>query len=189
MLNNMKKSGYAIPAEVRPDEIRYLRERFRMTQRQLSALLGCSVPTVQRWEESSENIVGPAAMLLHLLSINPELLENYSIPERTTPLRMWYMHMQQPCTVIDVDMTRQRVKIKNYTDNVQFRAFGRIEKPTYAEFESFLKSRCFPETRDKMKLMLREIGVPFYDPMLIISKTQGRMAEDDFWIKMEGPND
>ena len=34
-----------------------------------------------------------------------------------------------------------------------------------------------------MKLELRRIGVPFYDPILIIEKTEGRMAEDKFWIK------
>ena len=41
------------------------------------------------------------------------------------------------------------------------------------------------ETRDKMKLVLKELDLPFYDPFLIIEKTQGRMAEDDFWIKIE----
>ena len=49
----------------------------------------------------------------------------------------------------------------------------------------FLKSRCFPETRDKIKIQLDALGIPFYDPMLIIGKTQGRMAEDDFWIMIE----
>ena len=27
--------------------------------------------------------------------------------------------------------------------------------------------------------------VPFYDPFMIIEKTEGRMAEDDFWIRIE----
>ena len=40
-------------------------------------------------------------------------------------------------------------------------------------------------TRDKMKLVLRDLGVPFYDPYLIVQKTEGRMAEDDFWLKIE----
>ena len=66
-----------------------------------------------------------------------------------------------------------------------FRAFGRIEEPTYQDYEEFLKSRCFPETRDKLKLVLQDLNLPFYDPFLIIQKTEGRMAEDDFWIKIE----
>ena len=36
-----------------------------------------------------------------------------------------------------------------------------------------------------MKIMLKQYDIPFYDPFLIIEKTEGRMAEDDFWIKIE----
>ncbi len=36
-----------------------------------------------------------------------------------------------------------------------------------------------------MKLILKDLDLPFYDPMLIIEKTEGRMAEDDFWIRIE----
>ncbi len=32
---------------------------------------------------------------------------------------------------------------------------------------------------------LRELDLPFYDPMMIIEKAEGRMAEDDFWIRIE----
>ena len=53
------------------------------------------------------------------------------------------------------------------------------------DFKEFLESRCFPRTRDKMKLVLEDVGVPCYDPYLIIEKTEGRMAEDDFWLKIE----
>ena len=66
-----------------------------------------------------------------------------------------------------------------------FRAFGVIENPDFDEYTEFLKSRCFPETRDKLKLVLRELDLPFYDPFMIIEKTQGRMAEDNFWIRIE----
>ena len=36
-----------------------------------------------------------------------------------------------------------------------------------------------------MKLILDELDIPFYDPFMIVQKTQGRMAEDDFWIYIE----
>ena len=54
------------------------------------------------------------------------------------------------------------------------------EHPTYEEYEEFLESRCFPRTRDKMKILLEELNLPFYDPLMIIQKTKGEMAEDDF---------
>ena len=40
-----------------------------------------------------------------------------------------------------------------------------------------------PESRDKMKLILKDLGLPFYDPIMIIEKTEGRMAEGDFWMR------
>ena len=95
------------------------------------------------------------------------------------------MFNQHVCTVIDADIIKQQVKIYNYTDNLLMRAFGSVEKPTYKEYEEFLESRCFPRQRDKMKLILRDLNLPFYDPLMIIEKTEGRMAEDDFWIRVE----
>ena len=42
-----------------------------------------------------------------------------------------------------------------------------------------------PKSRDKIKLELKRLGIPYYDPILIIEKTEGRMADDEFWIKLE----
>lgn len=36
-----------------------------------------------------------------------------------------------------------------------------------------------------MKLILRDLDLPFYDPLLIIEKTKGKMAEDNFWLQIE----
>ena len=79
----------------------------------------------------------------------------------------------------------RKVKAKNYTDKIMFRAFGVVETPDYDQYLEFLESRCFPSSRDKMKLILKGLDLPFYDPMMIIEKTEGRMAEDDFWIRIE----
>ena len=52
-------------------------------------------------------------------------------------------------------------------------------------YTDFFESRCFPKSRDKMKLILKDLDLPFYDPFMIIEKTEGRMAEEDFWIRIE----
>ena len=110
------------------------------------------------------------------------------VPERQMPIRMWYMYKQKICTLIDVDDVKRIVKIKNYNSNILFTAFGVNQNPSYDDYMEFLESRCFPRTRDKMKLILNELNIPFYDPYMIVEKTQGRMAEDDFWIKIEKNN-
>ena len=48
----------------------------------------------------------------------------------------------------------------------------------------FLESRCVPRQRDGLSHYLAELGLDRYDPLEIIRKTAGRMAEDHFWIKI-----
>ena len=79
----------------------------------------------------------------------------------------------------------ERIETIDYVDNIMFKAFGSNKKPTYQDYLEFIESRCFPRDRDKMKLILKDLNLPFYDPIMIIEKTEGRMAEDDFWIRME----
>ena len=115
----------------------------------------------------------------------PNYAETLRVPEKTMPIRLWYMHKQSVCTLIDVNEVKREVRIFNYTDNMIFRAFGVVENPDFEMYQEFLESRCFPKTRDKMKLILKDLDLPFYDPFMIIEKTEGRMAEDDFWIRIE----
>ena len=99
-------------------------------------------------------------------------------------MRMDYMCEDELCTVILVDFKEQRITAYNETDNVIHRAFGIIVKPTWEDFEEFLEERCFPRTRDHMRVILKDMGLDFYDPLSIIEKTKGRMAEDLQWIKI-----
>ena len=87
-------------------------------------------------------------------------------------------------TKINVDYKTETVKIENYTNDLNARAFGINESPTFADYEAFLEERCFPRTRDKMKLILKDMQLDFYDPLSIIEQTEGRMGEDQMWIKI-----
>ena len=60
-----------------------------------------------------------------------------------------------------------------------------MEHPRFDQYEEFLESRCFPRQADKMKIRLRELDLPFYDPIMIVEKTEGRVEGDEFWIRVE----
>lgn len=156
-----------------------------ITQKEFADLVGVSKPTIERWETSKERITGPIVLALNLIENNIDYIDKIKIPEKQFPIRLFYMHNQTICTIIDVNDIKQQIKIKNYTENIMFKAFGNNENPSYDDYQEFLKSRCFPETRDKLKLVLADLDLPFYDPFLIIEKTQGKMAEDNFWIRIE----
>lgn len=176
---------YAIPECITANQIKDARKKLGLTQAQFACLLGVSKPTVERWEASNKEIKGPIVMALYLLLNDEKNIERLLIPEKKTRLRLYYKYKNELCTIIDVDELGRDISIKNFKRNIMFRAFGNNDDPSYEDYQEFLKSRCFPETRDKMKLILKDLNIPFYDPLLIIEKTQGRMAEDDFWIEVE----
>lgn len=99
-------------------------------------------------------------------------------------MRMDFMCEDELCTTILIDFKRRRIAVQNETEDIIHRAFGIKAKPTWEDFEEFLESRCFPRTRDHLRLVLEDVGVDSYDPLAIVEKTKGRMAEDLQWIKI-----
>ncbi len=181
----MQETQFAVPEFVTADDIRRVRKKLGLTQKRFAELTGCSKPTIERWEAGDGRVTGPIVLLLQMLENNPSYAKELDIPEKTTPIRLFYMHNQRICTLIDVDESLRSVRIINYTKQLMFRAFGANEEPSFEEYEAFLESRCFPRTRDKLKWVLEDMELPCYDPFLIVEKTNGRMAEDDFWVKIE----
>lgn len=57
--------------------------------------------------------------------------------------------------------------------------------PSWLDFLNFLEERCIPRDRAGLREYLETIGVDEYDPIEIIQKTFGRMAEDGQWLEME----
>ena len=178
-------ADYVTPKRLKKDDIKRIRDNLNMTQKEFADFVGCSKRTVERWESLNDDITGPIVTLVDILMRNNDLVEQMQLPPQRLKLRLYYMYHSMVCTIIDIDEIERKVKIQNYTRNLLYRAFGVNTEPTFEDYEEFLESRCFPRTRDKMKIELKMLDIPFYDPLMIIEKTQGRMADDDFWIKIE----
>ncbi len=89
------------------------------------------------------------------------------------------------CTKIVADFTDETLSVENTTEHIVKTAFGKNETPTWADFLRFLEERCVPKSRSGIREYLEAIGVEEYNPLDIIKKTSGRMAEDNQWIKLE----
>ncbi|MCU6762603.1 Uncharacterised protein [uncultured Roseburia sp.] len=111
-------------------------------------------------------------------------MENRTEHNPDITMQIQFMHDEQLCTIINIDFKHKQIYIENQTDRVLWKAFGVVEKPDWEQFEYFLESRCFPRTRANAKEMLKELGIDSYDPLQIIEKTKGRMAEDHHWLKI-----
>lgn len=100
-------------------------------------------------------------------------------------MKLSYFDGDTLCTTIIVDMTECVLRIENHTDRIIKTAFGNNSAPAWEDFQHFLEERCIPHARAGLREYLEAIGVEEYDPIEIIKKTEGRMAEDDQWIRME----
>lgn len=89
------------------------------------------------------------------------------------------------CTTIYADFTGKSLAIENHVNDPVKTAFGNNPLPRWKNFESFLQERCVPKERAGLREYLEALGLDEYDPLQIIQKTRGRMAEDDQWIEME----
>ena len=182
------KKQFAIRNSINGSDVREIRRKLNLTQKEFSSLVNSSIKTIENWEMSDVKIKGPIVTLIKMLNIYPEFASDFKIQKIKYPLRLWYMFKEEVCTLIDVDEKNRKVEIYNYTKDLIFRAFGKNEDPSYDEHQGFIESRCFPKNRDNLKVYLRELDIPFYEPLMIIERTLGKMADDDFWIRIEREN-
>ena len=180
-----EKNKYMISEYITGEDIKKVRALLGMTQKEFASFVRSSKRTVENWESNNNTISGPIVPLVEILLRKPELAAKLMVPNKEKGLRLWYMYENTVCSVIDVNELERSVKVYNYIDNPLYRAFGVNMEPNYEDYEEFIESRCFPRNRDKIKLELKKLDIPFYDPIMIIEKTEGRMAEDHFWIKLE----
>lgn len=89
------------------------------------------------------------------------------------------------CTQIIADFTDETLSVENTTEHIVKTAFGKNEVPTWDDFLNFLEERCVPRSRSGIREYLEAIGAEEYNPLEIIKKTNGRMAEDNQWLKWE----
>lgn len=98
--------------------------------------------------------------------------------------RFLYHDGGKVCTQIYADFTDRSICVENYTDNPVKTAFGKKLLPTWDDFTAFLEERCVPRERAGLREYLEALGLDEYDPLEIVKRTQGRMAEDDQWIEV-----
>ena len=109
----MDEKKFAIKETVSAEEVKMLRKKLGLTQRDFAGLLGCSKPTVERLEREGTVTKGPMALLMKLLDRDAEYIQTLMIPPRELPVRIWYMYKYTPCTLIAVDEILEDKRIRH----------------------------------------------------------------------------
>ena len=89
------------------------------------------------------------------------------------------------CSTIYSDFTGQTVVVENQAVSPVKTAFGNNLYPDWNDFRHFLEGRCIPRQRAGLREYLEALGLDEYDPLTILEKTGGRMAEDQQWLMIE----
>nr|WP_294468402.1 helix-turn-helix domain-containing protein [uncultured Sellimonas sp.] len=91
---------FVVQKTVSAEEVKAIRQRLHLKQRELADLMNVSVKTVEHWESSKGTVKGAAAVLLGILWDRSWLAEKLEIPEKVFPLRLRYMYHDRLCTVM-----------------------------------------------------------------------------------------
>lgn len=175
---------YVFPSKLNADEFKLIRESVGFTKEELASFCGVNWRTIHRYENGDKIADGPIVRLMYMLYLNVVEKEMFELPKQGYQTRFLYKCGELICTVIDVDDTNKRVKIKNFTKSTRLRAFGDNTEPTYDDYCSFLEERCIPKTQHLIKEYLNDLGIPFYDPYLIVLKTKGKLEGDNFSLEL-----
>lgn len=89
------------------------------------------------------------------------------------------------CSTVYADFTKKAVSVENQPVPSVKTAFGNNALPDWEDFQRFLAERCVPRQRAGLREYLEALGLEEYDPLAIIKKTGGRMAEDQQWLTIE----
>jgi len=82
------KAGRRMPSriyEIKPPEIRVVRERLDVSQGEFAVMIGVSARTLQNWEQGRRRPEGPAKALLTIASHNPAAVLDALHGQRTGP--------------------------------------------------------------------------------------------------------
>lgn len=96
-----------------------------------------------------------------------------------------FYEVDKLCTTIYADFSDETLIAENHIDDPVKTAFGNNTLPDWADFQEFLEDRCIPRERAGLREYLEVLNLTEYNPLEIIQKTKGRMAEDQQWLEME----
>ena len=127
---------------------------------------------------------GSSITILPKTSEDIQLFQSQAVRAGHFVVKYEYFDKDCLCSTIICDFTDKMLRAENHTDQILKTAFGSMDKPTWNDFVDFLEERCVPKSRENISIILQEMGLQEYDPIRIVEKTQGRMAEDAQWLRI-----
>lgn len=162
------------PSVLTSEEVKNIRLRLGLRTGELAQLCGVNIKTVERWENGESKVHGAAAAYISMLYRFPSLMERITVPDMPFDLRLFcYKKGLNPelVCIIDVNEADRFVELINYTDRVEDLPFEKVTRPSWEEYNQFIKSVCSRYRKNR-----------FADPIEELMKTGG---EGEFTIVVQ----
>lgn len=132
-------------ARISSDEVVAIRTMHGLKTSEFASILNVNIKTIERWEKGESVPSGTAATILDLIRRYPETIDRLKVDDMPFDLRLKiYKNKDIPILVcvIDVNEIDRFVEINNYTSNLEDLPFGEKLRPTYEEYDKFIRSLC-----------------------------------------------
>lgn len=86
----------------------------------------------------------------------------------------------------EVHVENMKVYVKRFVKDHPVKQIFPVEEMDVFKLTEILKSRCWEDNRAGLDVLLKKIGVSFYDPLEIVKKTHGVSYNDFLWIQFRG---
>jgi DNA-binding transcriptional regulator YiaG len=84
---NMRAKNFAVNEYVTSDEIKKIRKKLHLTQKEFAQLVGSSKPTIERWEKENAQIRGSIVLLIEMLNHDMDYVVSLKIPPKKLQIR------------------------------------------------------------------------------------------------------
>lgn len=82
----MRAKNFAVNEYVTSDEIKKIRKKLHLTQKEFAQLVGSSKPTIERWKKNAQ-IRGPIVLLIEMLNHDMDYVVSLKIPPKKLQIR------------------------------------------------------------------------------------------------------
>lgn len=83
----MRAKNFAVNEYVTSDEIKKIRKKLHLTQKEFAQLVGSSKPTIERWEKENAQIREPIVLLIEMLNHDMDYVVSLKIPPKKLQIR------------------------------------------------------------------------------------------------------
>ena len=153
-------------------DIKKLRSKTKLTQKDFASEYNIPVRTVQKWERNGST---PPAYI-------PELIDKIIFLENTELFMECYWKDEKTASV---RLDDKYAYIKRYTSHPVKQIFY-SDKITRYELGEILTDRCWDKNRADLPDILSTLGIEEYNPYEICKRTHGKMAQDNIWFRFPG---